>query len=91
MGKRYRDNAYSSDPDSHSDTSSLGLGYPDDVSLDEWGQPKGGGVGQGYPCDENGRYIYSQIGMPAVPSPSTPSPASHFRTIDEAIMVSDQY
>lgn len=34
-------------------------------SDDEWPY----GVGQGAPLDDKGRYIYSQIGMPVVPSP----------------------
>ncbi|KAG9308278.1 hypothetical protein JVU11DRAFT_12041 [Chiua virens] len=40
-----------------------------DASYDEWGQPRWGGVGQGAPLDENGRYIYSQIGMPVCATP----------------------
>ena len=47
----------------------------DSDTYDSDGQPKWGGVGQGAPLDENGRYIYSQIGMPVVPSPSPPLPS----------------
>ncbi|KAN0073664.1 hypothetical protein V8E55_012141 [Tylopilus felleus] len=43
-------------------------------SYDSLGQPRFGGVGQGAPLDENGRYIYSQVGMPIFASPSSPSP-----------------
>ena len=38
-------------------------GY-EEISLDEDGQPRGGGTGQGAPVDDNGRYIYSQAYMP---------------------------
>ncbi|KAG6374719.1 hypothetical protein JVT61DRAFT_4089 [Boletus reticuloceps] len=44
-------------------------------SYDEYGQPRFGGVGQGAPLDENGRYIYSQVGMPIFPSPPPPAPS----------------
>ncbi|KAF8437719.1 hypothetical protein L210DRAFT_3647386 [Boletus edulis BED1] len=47
----------------------LGSPTSSDESYDEYGQPRWGGVGQGAPLDENGRYIYSQIGQPVVPSP----------------------
>jgi hypothetical protein len=47
---------------------------PSDASYDDHGQPRGGGVGQGAPLDENGWYIYSQMGMPIIATPS-PSPS----------------
>ena len=45
-----------------------------EILYDSDGQPNCGGVGQGAPLDENGRYIYSQIGQPVVASPPLPSP-----------------
>lgn len=70
---RKKHHIYSLDPDVRSnpssDTSSVGLHYADNESYDEHGQPRGGGIGQGAPHDENGRYLYSQVGKPVVPSP----------------------
>ncbi|KAG6379384.1 hypothetical protein JVT61DRAFT_11849 [Boletus reticuloceps] len=66
------------DPGYRSEHDSQSL--PSDAeSYDEYGQPRGGGVGQGAPLDENGRYIYSQAGMPilASPSPSSPHTGPH--------------
>ena len=61
------------DPGYRSEHSSQSL--PSDAgSYDSLGQPRFGGVGQGAPLDENGRYIYSQVGMPIFASPSSPSP-----------------
>ncbi|KAF8120736.1 hypothetical protein EV363DRAFT_1188394 [Boletus edulis] len=51
-----------------------------DQSYDDYGQPRFGGVGQGAPLDENGRYIYSQVGMPIFPSPSPPAPSIDLHT-----------
>jgi hypothetical protein len=85
-----RRNVYLSDSDSRSDTSSVGLGYPSDISVDKHGQPRGQGTGQACPCDENGRYIYSQMGQPVAPSPPTVSP-SCLKAIDEGVPVFDQY
>jgi hypothetical protein len=71
---RKKHHIYSLDPDVCSDpcsdsASSVGLHYADNESYDEWGQARWGGIGQGTPHDENGRYLYSQVGNPVVPSP----------------------
>lgn len=47
---------------------------PLDASYDDLGQPRCRGTGQGAPLDENGQYLYSQMGMPIIAMPS-PSPS----------------
>ena len=89
---RKKHHIYSLDPDvrsdSCSDASSVGLHYADNESYDEWGQAKWGGFGQGAPHDENGRYLYSQVGNAVVPS----SPLANIQEIvDEETQVLDHY
>ena len=79
---------FDSDSNSHSDVSSVGWPprhYTDNESYDKWGQANGGGIGQGAPHDEHGCYIYSQVGMPVIPS----SPLASLPKVDEGLQVSD--
>jgi hypothetical protein len=65
---------FPSDPEYISESSSQSSPHQgSEASYDDYGQVRGGGTGQGIPLDENGRYIYSQVGMPVIASPSPPS------------------
>lgn len=79
-----------SNPDSNSDfdpTCSPCASPVDEQSYDEWGQARWGGTGQGAPLDENGRYIYSQMGMPVVSSPPPTSPPTIALTDDTILVI----
>ena len=87
MPKRNVHQPSDSDMDSHSDASSARWYHTDNESYDEWGQARGGGIGQGAPHNENGCYIYSQVGMPVIGR--SPLPSVSIPKVNEGLPVSD--